>query len=221
MSQPQGPRVRLWKRALGPLQRRFRRQRAKRIREIFPDIADAHVVDVGGSLRFWHELKDIIRPRRVQIYNIDTERMEMGHTNEDAWISLHYYDGSHLPFEANAADIVICNSVIEHVPISLRKALADEIRRVGRSWIVQTPSRSFPIELHFMLPFLHWIPRGIGRQIARVSPFAVLARVDGRKYFDETQLLPLSELRGYFPEGELLVERAAGIPKSNIVYLKR
>jgi hypothetical protein len=71
---------------------------------------------------------------------------------------------------------------------------------------------------HFMLPFLHWLPRPLGRQVARLSPFALLARVDGRKYFDETELLPVSELCGYFPDGVMMVERAAGIPKSNIVY---
>lgn len=40
----------VWTRLLGPFQRHFRRQRANTILERFPDINQAVVINIGGSL---------------------------------------------------------------------------------------------------------------------------------------------------------------------------
>src|SRR4051794_26662392 len=61
-----------------------------------------------------------------------------------------------LPFADNEFDLAYSNSVLEHV--NDRAGLAREIRRVARSWWVQTPAFSFPIEPHALLPFAHWLP---------------------------------------------------------------
>jgi hypothetical protein len=89
---------------------------------------------------------------------------------------------------------------------------------VGKSFVVQTPAREFPLELHFGLPFVHWLPRAIGRQIVRVSPFAILARVDAKRYFDETRLLSRNELAEYFPHPKIEIEHFCGIPKSMLAF---
>lgn len=163
-------------------------------------------------------MKDILRPGKVIIYNISQTRMDMGLTNSEGNIEAHLYDGKRVPLEEGSADYVLCNSVIEHVPPDLRANLAQEIRRVGKHYVVQTPSTAFPLELHFGLPFIHWLPRPVARKLVPLSPFAMLGRgkVNAPAYFDETKLLPRKELQAYFPNATIHTERFAGMPKSNV-----
>jgi len=199
-----------------PQQRRFRQARAALIRQIAPMIEGASVVDVGGSLPFWRDVGHIIKPGSVRIFNISEHRTTMFETRHEDWLTVQLYDGNRLPLADKEADFVMCNSVIEHVPPDQRANLASEIRRVGHTYIVQTPSRGFPLELHFGLPFVHWLPRPLAREIVRVSPFNLLSKVNARQYFDQTHLLPKEELSSYFPGAEIRTETFLGLPKSNI-----
>lgn len=207
-----------WNRLIGPAQRKFRHERAKRIRELLPQIENARVIDVGGSLPFWYEVDHILKPASVVCYNISAPRMTMGSRFHDPRITTQLYDGKRLPEDDQSADVVICNSVIEHVPLDQRANVAREIIRVGRSWVVQTPSPAFPLELHFGLPFVHWLPRPLGRQLVRLSPFHLLSGANGPSYFDETRLLSKRELAELFPGGRLVEEKVLGIPKSQLVF---
>lgn len=206
----------LWPRLIGPAQAAFRRQRAKLILERFPEINGGIVIDVGGSLAFWRSVESILRPSRVLIYNIAIENIILGMEHREDHVELYIYDGLKIPQPDGFADVVICNSVIEHVPLSLRANLAAEVMRVGRGFFVQTPAPEFPLELHFGLPFLHWLPRPFARRLVGISPFALLSDVDAERYFDETQLLGRSELAKHFPAAHVEVERFLGIPKSMI-----
>ena len=208
----------IWAKLITPIQRRFRRKRAAKILKRFPQINGATVIDIGGSLAFWKTVEDILKPARVIIYNIYDERMKMGLNATDDRIELHSYDGVRVPQDDNAAEIVICNSVIEHVPVELRAGLASEVMRVGKHFVAQTPSRAFPLELHFGLPFVHWLPRSVGRQMVRVSPFQLLGGDDARRYFDETRLLSRAELAEYFPQAQLEIEYFMGMPKSMLAF---
>lgn len=208
----------LWTRVIGPAQRHFRHQRARRILEHCPQIKGAVVIDVGGSLRFWREMDPILRPKSVICYNISQNRMLMSVADDNERIRAKLYDGERIPEADGAADVVICNSVIEHVPPAARRNLAAEIKRVGKAYVVQTPSPAFPLELHFGLPFIHWLPRRLGRVLVRFSPFHLLSGADGPKYFDETRLLGRAELLGLFPSARLVVERTMLIPKSYLLF---
>jgi len=208
----------LWSKVIIPQQRRFRQARAALIRQIAPTIEGASVVDVGGSLPFWRHVGHILKPGSVRIFNVSEHRTTMFETRHEDWLTVQLYDGKRLPLEDKEADFVVCNSVIEHVPPEQRENLAREIRRVGRTYFVQTPSRRFPLELHFGLPFVHWLPRPLAREIVRVSPFNLLSKVNVRNYFDETHLLPKKELQGYFPRAEIRTETFVGLPKSNIAF---
>ncbi len=207
-----------WSKLIVPMQRRFRRQRAKKILERFPQINGALVIDIGGSLAFWRTVEDILRPSRVLVYNISDDRMKMGHQPADDYIELHFYDGVRVPQDENTAEIVICNSVIEHVPLEQRAGLAAEVMRVGKNFVAQTPAPEFPLELHFGMPFLHWLPRSIGRRLVRFSPFALFGPENGQRYFDETRLLTRKELAGYFPPAKIEVEYFLGMPKSLLAF---
>jgi hypothetical protein len=206
----------LWSMIVKPQQKKFRTARAELIKRLVPDIEGANVIDVGGALPFWRAVGHILKPAQVRIFNISAHRTTMFEKKTDDWLTVELYDGIRLPVDDQAADFVICNSVIEHVPPEQRAGLAAEIRRVGRTYIVQTPSPGFPLELHFGLPFVHWLPRKVAREVVVVSPFNLLSDVNVKQYFDQTQLLPVEELKGYFPAARIETEHFLGMPKSNI-----
>jgi SAM-dependent methyltransferase len=110
---------------------------------------------------------------------------------------------SSLPFADGEFDLVYCSSVIEHVPAELRGAFAAELRRVGRGWFVQTPARSFPIEPHALLPFVHWLPGPLRRAYWR------LGAADAE---EEISLLSRRELEALF--GPASPERLGPLVKS-------
>ena len=109
-----------------------------------------------------------------------------------------------LPFAEDEFDLVYCNSVIEHVPPLRRRAFAAEIRRVGRSWYVQTPAWSFPIEPHALLPAAHWLPVGLRRRYWKLG---------AAKEWEDISLLRRAEMAELFGT-PVLEERMGGLVKS-------
>jgi hypothetical protein len=69
-------------------------------------------------------------------------------------------DGGALPFADAAFDIVYANAVLEHVgDADAQRAFLCELARVGRRVLfVATPSRTFPVDSHTLVPFAHWLP---------------------------------------------------------------
>ncbi|HUH79991.1 MAG TPA: class I SAM-dependent methyltransferase [Solirubrobacteraceae bacterium] len=108
-----------------------------------------------------------------------------------------------LPLADDEFDLVYCSSVIEHVPPARRRAFAQELRRVGRGWYVQTPAFSFPIEPHSLLPGAHWLPVGLRRRYWRLG---------AARGWEEISLLRRGELEELF--GPARPERFAGLVKS-------
>lgn len=95
-------------------------------------------------------------------------------------------EGKPLPFDAGFFDIVYCSSVLEHVTVpkseiweltsssEFRKraldsqsVFAEEIKRVGKQYFVQTPCRSFPIESHSWLPIAGILPQELAVPLFR------------------------------------------------------
>lgn len=69
-------------------------------------------------------------------------------------------DGGRLPIADGAAQVALCAQVYEHVPDA--EALAAEIYRVlapGGVCLFTGPNRLAPIEPHYGLPFLSWLPQ--------------------------------------------------------------
>ena len=68
--------------------------------------------------------------------------------------------GGALPFADGAFDIVYANAVLEHVgDAEAQRAFLCELARVGRRVLfVATPSRTFPVDSHTLVPFAHWLP---------------------------------------------------------------
>jgi SAM-dependent methyltransferase len=71
-------------------------------------------------------------------------------------------DGRDLPFGDAEFDIAFSNAVVEHVAGGRdgQRRFVHELCRVSRRVFVTTPNRYFPIEVHTLLPFVHWLPKG-------------------------------------------------------------
>ncbi|HZQ16848.1 MAG TPA: class I SAM-dependent methyltransferase [Gaiellaceae bacterium] len=79
-------------------------------------------------------------------------------------------DGRDLPFADGEFDIGFSNAVVEHVAGGRegQRRFVHELCRVARRVYVTTPNRWFPLEVHTLRPFVHWLPPG---PRARLVPF--------------------------------------------------
>jgi hypothetical protein len=182
----------------------------RRFVELMRVTASTTVLDVGGTPDIW-----ALAPVRPRVVFLNEPR-------EEARSTVHA-DGCRLPFRDGAFDVVFSNSVIEHVgDASRQKQFASEVARVGRGYWIQTPNRRFPVELHLLTPFVHWLPRRWQRWIVpRFTVWSLLVRTtaDRRAFFlehylSQVRLLSSEELGRLFPSAKVL--RSA---KSLIAYL--
>jgi SAM-dependent methyltransferase len=95
-------------------------------------------------------------------------------------------DALELPFADGEFDIAFSNAVIEHVggPDSQRRFVREALR-VGRRAFITTPNRRFPIEVHTLLPVLHWLPDSASHASYRAlgKPWAQEIRLLSRRSF--------------------------------------
>ena len=191
--------------------RAFRDSRIRLFYRTFPIHPHTTVLDVGGSLYFWRRAAGLGLPLpRVTILNLNAPPAP----RQLDWV---IGDALALPFRDAQFDVVFSNSLLEHVADQRRAAC--EIRRVGKSYFVQTPDFGFPLEPHFLAPFIHWLPRPLRLAVAPITPWALITKPDspGRRAFvDEIRLLSAREFKTLFPEGLVVRERFAGLSKSLI-----
>ena len=133
-------------------------------------------------------------------------------------------DGCAMPqFQNQQFDIVFSNSVIEHVGDWARQqAFAQEVRRVGRCYFVQTPNHYFPIEPHFFFPGFQFLP--VRARVWLVQHFALgwFPRLPNeaaaRREVEQIQLLSTAKVRNLFPEAQIHAERFMGMTVGIVAY---
>lgn len=211
----------VWNLFIRSVMTHFRGRRNRFLIETFPGMRDMKVLDIGGSRHFWEIFPVEHLPNDLTLLNISDDHQSLSLSGKDGGpnFSIVLYDGRTIPFPDRSFDLVVCNSVIEHVPPAGRDSFISELRRVAASYVVQTPAREFPIEPHFVMPFVHWLPRSVGRRMAWLGIWALLNRPNARQlheYFDEVHLLNVDEFMRYFPDGTYCPERFLGLSKSHI-----
>jgi hypothetical protein len=197
------------------LSARARARRWRQLADTFPRIGEMTVLDIGGDARAWR--MSGIRPAHVTLLNVTEQQAPV----EEEWMTALVGDacdpGAGLP----EADLVYSNSVIEHVGGHWRRQrFAEAVRgRAGRYW-VQTPSRYFPIEPHFMLPWSQHLPYALQRRLIAGWPLGNYAAMSDPDRALESaldiELLSRSQMRFYFPDAEIRSERVLGLTKSFI-----
>lgn len=176
------------------------------------------ILDIGGTNAFW-ENRGWAGRRDVEIMTLNLVAEEQRHENVrpavgDATSLVQFDDGSF--------DIAFSNSVIEHLfTFESQRRMASEVRRVGKSFWVQTPSFWFPMEPHFHVPGWQWLPLDLRISILRKRACGWRGPcpdpVEARRVVEEIRLLTKDELRTIFPKATLVPERFCGLVKSWIV----
>ena len=69
-----------------------------------------------------------------------------------------------------SSDLVVSNATIEHVGNTLnqKKMLENVIKLTKKIFVITTPNRFYPIELHTKIPLLHWFPKPIYRKMLKI-----------------------------------------------------
>ncbi len=192
---------------------RFVRRRMQRFLETFAPDERTTILDVGGTPLNWslaHCAAQVTLLNPMPVGDVEAPNL-----------SYVAGDGRDLHFADGAFEIVFSNSVIEHLgTLEDQRRFAAEVRRVGRAVWVQTPARSFPVEAHFLTPFVQFLPKGWQRRLARhLTVWGLLARPTLERVddlIDELRLLTLDEMRSLFPDCEIRRERFLGLTKAYI-----
>jgi hypothetical protein len=199
---------------------RFRRKRTIQFLGLVDQVAQAgrpvRILDLGGTEGYWRTLSDIFGDRAIEFTIVNLGANEYSSDN----FRILNGNACDLPmFPDNHFDIVHSNSVIEHVGRwSEMKSMAMEVRRLAPCYFVQTPNMWFPIEPHFQLPFVHWLPEQARAKILSAPKGRFLPV--GSKYDDainmvqRVNLLTGSQMRHLFPDAKILRERFLGLTKS-------
>ena len=197
-------RTRAWAKG-GETTRRWREQRYRLFMTECAVEPDEQILDVGAGEGGALERFNTTNP--ITAVDLSTDG---GGWLEAENVTVQYADGTQLPFPDRSFPVVFSNSVIEHVPKALQPAFAAEIRRVGERYFVQTPNRWFPIEPHYQMPLLHFLPERAQRALNK--RFTMGFRTKGEWY--ETTLLTARQLSKLFPEAQIHREKRFGLTKS-------
>jgi hypothetical protein len=198
------------------LAERMRLRRWEFIRKRLPELSAMRVLDLGGTIRWW--LRAPIRPRHITIVNLHPDEGV-----EAPWLTVVTGDACYADrlLPGQRFDLVFSNSLIEHVGGHMaRSALSHVIRSLASRYLVQTPYRYFPIEPHWLFPGMQFLPLSVRWSIACRWPLGHTRGWSESQALDEvmsTELIGATEMRKYFPDGQLYWERFLGLRKSMVV----
>jgi hypothetical protein len=187
--------------------------------ETFPNLAEMSVLDLGGRVLTWE--RSPVRPARVHVVNLEKVPVDL-----PEWAEVDYGDCCELPdnIAKRHYDLVFSNSVIEHVGgHDRRMRFAEAVHKLGDSHWVQTPYRYFPIEPHWLAPGMQFLPVTMRAEFARRWPLAIRkpkTHQDAVRGVLRIELIDRTQMRYYFPDSVLRAERAFGLTKSLIAYLR-
>lgn len=205
-------------------QRLFRGRRMRRFWRSFEPEPATTVLDIGGTPQIWRLTK--MRDVRLTLLNLEEHVPTAGpHT---LGFTFKYVQGNALglPFVDREFDITFSNSVIEHVgDYEDQRKFADEARRVGVGVWIQTPARFFPVEPHFVAPFVHYVPAAWRPVLVKyLSLWSYTTRPsdrDIRSALGRVRLVTRREMQELFPDCVILTERFFLLPKAFIAFRRR
>ena len=100
--------------------------------------------------------------------------------------------------------------------------MAEEVRRIGKRYFLQTPNRYFPIEPHFFFPLFQFLPLTVKVRLVMIFPLTPRGRIRDREQavrtVGEIRLLTRTELQELFPGATFKPEKFLGLTKSFVVY---
>ena len=207
---------------------KFRKRRFQKVENILRGILEKQdcvsVLDIGGRRDYWSYLPEDLRDKvTITVVNFEAELEDYIENVDGLNLIPVIGDGCSMPqYGDDSFDLVHSNSVIEHVgSLENMDKFARETRRIGKAYYVQAPYLWFPLEPHFGVPFLHWLPSPTRAQLThrfnvgyseKIEDYSeALAEADSINLVDKILMTKL------FPEADLHKEKFALMTKSLIM----
>ena len=176
------------------------------------------ILDVGGAESYWRTMgMDGDDQVFITLLNLTKESVILPNVTSTVG------DAREIKYETNSFDVVFSNSVIEHVGGHAdQMRMANEVRRVGKRYFVQTPNRYFPLEPHFLFPFFQFLPVMVRVRLLQSFNLGWFPRTPeaakAREIVESIRLLGRHEFLGLFPGSGLFEEKVLGMTKSFVAY---
>jgi hypothetical protein len=178
------------------------------------------ILDVGGVEAYWINMGILDNKHQFKITLLNLEEVSVSNNIFSSVAG----DATDLrQFQNNCFDIVYSNSVIEHLfNWESQVKMAEEVKRVGKNYFIQTPNYWFPVEPHWLFPFFQFLPSSI--QLWLTSNFDLghykkaKDSETAKKRLAEVKLLTANKMKKLFPGGCIYKERLFGLVKSITAY---
>lgn len=181
--------------------------------------APLRILDVGGTEVYWERMgfseRENIHITLLNLKPAAVSNFRFTSVVGDACDLSEYGDKSF--------DIVYSNSVIEHLfTLENQKRMANEVRRVGRNYYVQTPNFYFPIEPHWLFPGFQYLPYNLRVALTKNFDLGHYPKTGDRsaakRRVNEVKLLTPKGMQRLFPEAGMYRELFMGLTKSITMY---
>ncbi|MCP1199374.1 SAM-dependent methyltransferase [Notoacmeibacter sp. MSK16QG-6] len=202
---------------------RFRQARFRLVREMIEaaltERNQVRIIDLGGTEKYWEIGRDFLDAHR--------DRLHITLVNPEVFPIRDRALFTSLKGDATASDLMMgetfdiahSNSVIEHVGwMNDMARFADNMRRLGNRYYMQTPNYWFPLEPHFRFPGFQYLPGSIRiamLQRVKLGFFRPLPSYsEAKDVIDHHRLLSMRQVRRLFPDAQFEYEWVYGLPKS-------
>lgn len=204
------------------INQRFREKRFRFFRELFatvPQTGTIRILDVGGTESFWQNMgfspETQVHITLLNLYEDTATLPQFTCVQGDATNLSQFAD--------NEFDLVHSNSVIEHLfTWEAQLKMANEVRRVGKRYYVQTPNLYFPVEPHWVFPFFQFLPFSWRVFLTRKYYLDYVEEKERDRVaverVREVRLLTEKDMRLLFPDGRIYREMFLGLKKSVTAY---
>jgi hypothetical protein len=137
-------------------------------------------------------------------------------------LTFQHADGCDLPFADGSFDVVHSSAVLEHVGSRERqKTFIRELARVARrAAFITTPNRWFPVEVHTVLPLVHWLPPAAFRAILAALGHQLLSREENLNLVGAGDLRRMCRELG-IARAEVSSSRLLGWPSNLLLIIRK
>lgn len=183
------------------------------------------ILDIGGTVAYWKNNAQYLPAsliKHIEIVNLPPAQEQLFRIAD---IDFRFYAAdalNTLTLKNASYDIVYSNSVIEHVgSLYDQRLFANNIHKIADYYFIQTPSKNFPIEPHFVFPFFNKLPLSVRAKLH--NKFSLGHMLKEPDYLqavidcEQTRLLSKGELQNMFPNASIFPERFMGMVKSWMV----
>lgn len=182
------------------------------------------ILDIGGSQKYWLIGEEFINKHKDRLHftilNVEDPEHEAEEYKDSSLFSFIIGSGCDPDLlKGRTFDIVHSNSVIEHVgDWSAVTQFADNVRRLGKRYYMQTPDFWFPYEPHFRFVGFQYLPVSVRATLLNHMKLGFFEREENKDkahaLVEDVRLLKKSEVADLFPEARIEHEKIFGLSKS-------